>query len=643
MFFVPAGNYILTSEVDTENREVLWELDQAAIITGYEFINGEVIRIGQRQADYHHGSTDYACTYSIRANVDLEDDAEVLGITSASDLAIYRDRDSVTLYVDNRGPAATVDVGAATYTSATVTIAAPSAAQLRQYRRGMIIDTKHTPKWSGVIDSWSLDGSVLTVTGWYEFGGGGSPGTPANGTGCVINGFTKVWSHNANVFLSGSSHATKATGFELGVLNNKGALDFTNQINYMWGFDAVNLGTYEGAVGFIARPGSAKFYRGFQCSDATQAGFVVGGSPVNGFWSEQSSGSPFRHTVSGVDRFSVDINGMVTAKGGFVSSSTSAFMSLGTTSASSSPVIDFNSSGNLVDYDARLSAEGGTGVTGNGTLSITAAVTRASAAFLAGGISRTATSAGFAIVEGQSTAQPSIFTARCGTNDATQPIFHFIKDRAATDVQDGDGLGEIRFEGNHTGYKRGGSIFVGVSGTPSSTSMPGMMNFRVSKAGSTVPTTAFTIQSDHHIAAGADNVQTLGTAALRWSVVYAGTGTINTSDGREKQDIEVLTAAELRVAMALKGLIKKFRFRDAVQAKGDAARTHVGVIAQEVIEAFQAEGLDATRYGIICYDEWDESPAQFDEDGNVSQEARPAGNRFGVRYEELMAFIISAL
>ena len=135
----------------------------------------------------------------------------------------------------------------------------------------------------------------------------------------------------------------------------------------------------------------------------------------------------------------------------------------------------------------------------------------------------------------------------------------------------------------------------------------------------------------------ADNTRTLGDASFRWSVVYAGTGAINTSDEREKQDIAALDAAEKRVAVALKSLVKKFRFKDAVQAKGDDARIHVGVVAQEVMAAFQAEGLDPMRYALVCYDEW---PAEVDDHG---VETRPAGNRYGVRYEELLAFVVAAL
>jgi hypothetical protein len=44
---------------------------------------------------------------------------------------------------------------------------------------------------------------------------------------------------------------------------------------------------------------------------------------------------------------------------------------------------------------------------------------------------------------------------------------------------------------------------------------------------------------------------------------------------------------------------------------------------------------------LFCYDEWDEI-VEVDEDGN-STIVRQAGNLYGVRYEELLAFIIAAL
>ena len=140
-----------------------------------------------------------------------------------------------------------------------------------------------------------------------------------------------------------------------------------------------------------------------------------------------------------------------------------------------------------------------------------------------------------------------------------------------------------------------------------------------------------------------DNLHNLGGGSYRWSTVFAGTGTINTSDGRDKQDIEGLDAAEKRVAVTLKGLVKKFRFKDAVNIKGEEARIHIGVITQDVIAAFTSEGLDAYRYGIVCYDEWNEIEEIQDENGKIVKPYRPAGNRYGIRYEELLAFIIASL
>lgn len=155
-----------------------------------------------------------------------------------------------------------------------------------------------------------------------------------------------------------------------------------------------------------------------------------------------------------------------------------------------------------------------------------------------------------------------------------------------------------------------------------------------------------------------DNDLNLGYPGARWATVFAGTGAINTSDAREKQQIRSLSDQEKSVAVRLKSMIKAFKFNDAVEAKGDKARIHVGVIAQEVRSAFEAEGLCAESYAVLCYDEWsDEYAPDFERvvttlDGNevVSYEdtgkqklIKAAGNRYGVRHDELFAFIIGAM
>lgn len=142
---------------------------------------------------------------------------------------------------------------------------------------------------------------------------------------------------------------------------------------------------------------------------------------------------------------------------------------------------------------------------------------------------------------------------------------------------------------------------------------------------------------------GADNTINLGAASFRWKEIFAGNAVINTSDEREKEQIRSLTDAEKRVAGKIKGLIRAFKWKDAVAAKGDAARTHFGVIAQEVIEAFASEGLDANEYGILCYDEWEAVERVVDDEGTVVEHGYPAGSRYGIRYDELLAFVIGAL
>jgi hypothetical protein len=127
-----------------------------------------------------------------------------------------------------------------------------------------------------------------------------------------------------------------------------------------------------------------------------------------------------------------------------------------------------------------------------------------------------------------------------------------------------------------------------------------------------------------------DNAIDLGSSSARFDDIYATNGTIQTSDENEKQDIQALTDAEQRVATACKGLIRRFRWKDAVAEKGDDARLHFGVIAQDLQDAFTAEGLDAGDYGMFISQTWE------DDDG-VEQ------TRLGVRYNELLAFIITTL
>ena len=123
----------------------------------------------------------------------------------------------------------------------------------------------------------------------------------------------------------------------------------------------------------------------------------------------------------------------------------------------------------------------------------------------------------------------------------------------------------------------------------------------------------------------------LGDSNQRFKDIYASNGTIQTSDRNEKQDIEELSDAEQRVAVAAKGLLRKFRWIDSVEDKGDEARIHFGIIAQDLQDAFTAEGLDAGRYAMFINSTW------------TDEETGEERSRMGVRYSELLAFIIAAI
>lgn len=140
----------------------------------------------------------------------------------------------------------------------------------------------------------------------------------------------------------------------------------------------------------------------------------------------------------------------------------------------------------------------------------------------------------------------------------------------------------------------------------------------------------------------ADNTRDLGSGSYRFDDVYATNGSINTSDEREKQDIATLTDAEITAAKAISKLFKTFKWKDKVASKGDDARTHTGVIAQEVEAAMSDAGLDAGNYAFFVSNTWWEADGQTYDTADEAPEGATERNRKGIRYPELLSFIGAA-
>lgn len=149
---------------------------------------------------------------------------------------------------------------------------------------------------------------------------------------------------------------------------------------------------------------------------------------------------------------------------------------------------------------------------------------------------------------------------------------------------------------------------------------------------------------------GSDNSGAVGSGSFRWSVLFSVTGTINTSDEREKEWRGGLNEAELRAAKRIASELGFYRWLDAIAEKSDAARLHFGARAQQVWSIMADEGLvdpivdgipGNTPYAFLCFDQWEYAEAVLDQEGNVIAPPREAGDRFGLRVDQLALFIIA--
>lgn len=133
----------------------------------------------------------------------------------------------------------------------------------------------------------------------------------------------------------------------------------------------------------------------------------------------------------------------------------------------------------------------------------------------------------------------------------------------------------------------------------------------------------------------ADNTHNIGAGYSRVKEIYAANSVINTSDGREKTSPLVIDDAALDAWGDVQ--IICYRWLESIAKKGeDYARWHFGVIAQQVRDAFTAHGIDGTRYGLLCYDEWESKPEVLDDEGNVLDVSRDAGSRWGIRADQCL-------
>lgn len=99
------------------------------------------------------------------------------------------------------------------------------------------------------------------------------------------------------------------------------------------------------------------------------------------------------------------------------------------------------------------------------------------------------------------------------------------------------------------------------------------------------------------------NARKCGTTAFPWSGGATQTAFAVTSDARFKTLISDIPGILLDIWEELQ--YKTYKFTDRVEAKGDDARWHLGLVTQDVDAAFAKYGLDARDYALFCHDVWE--------------------------------------
>lgn len=251
-------------------------------------------------------------------------------------------------------------------------------------------------------------------------------------------------------------------------------------------------------------------------------------------------------------------------------------------------------------------------------------------------------------------------------NGTTSGLFGSGKEIAVSAGTSGNNISHVSLQGSRTGtaqtfsavnfYHQANRV-VSFEGSTDGSSDSGKFVVNTKAPGANLAI-AFVADSARNWLPGSDNITNVGNAQTRVKEVFSVTGTINTSDAREKTDPRDLTEAELLAAADIARLPCIFQWLHAIEEKGEDARLHASPTVQAVIAAMEAHGLDPFRYGFVCFDQWDEQPEirdewpdEYDDEGNlireagseVTQEYRPAGDRYSLRPTELAHFVLRGL
>ncbi|AUR81304.1 intramolecular chaperone auto-processing domain protein [Vibrio phage 1.003.O._10N.286.48.A2] len=126
-----------------------------------------------------------------------------------------------------------------------------------------------------------------------------------------------------------------------------------------------------------------------------------------------------------------------------------------------------------------------------------------------------------------------------------------------------------------------------------------------------------------------DSNQDLGLPSRRFNDIYA-VGTITPSDKNLKTSIRKITDDECRAALEVE--LVAYQYKNSVEIKGEHARPHYGVIAQDCLATFEKYGMTSNDISIVCIDQAVD-PETHEYEGEV----------WAVRYTEFLVLHAEAM
>lgn len=157
------------------------------------------------------------------------------------------------------------------------------------------------------------------------------------------------------------------------------------------------------------------------------------------------------------------------------------------------------------------------------------------------------------------------------------------------------------------------------------------------------------VRYDGELRPAVDGLYNIASAGRRVDQIYLVNQPSVTSSRMYKTHEREIPEAVLRAVRKVP--FKLFEYTDSIGRKGGTysqigekgARTHVNPIIEDIIAAFESEGVDPWQFAVIRKVSWDSEPENYDDEGKLISEAIAAGERLELVEAQWLALKIASI